>query len=180
MSARLPRFASVGHSNRGIDEFTEMLTAAGVQLLVDVRSFPMSRSNPVFNFDRLPKELAPSGIEYRHLRALGGRRPKQTGVDESINAMWRVQSFHNYADYALGEDFAGAFAELVQLGRERRVAIMCSEAVWWRCHRRIIVDHLLASGHAVDHLMAPGQTVHATMTLGAKITVGGKVVYPAD
>ena len=157
-----------------------MLVAAGAELLIDVRSFPMSRSNPVFNIDLLPSELAPSGIEYRHLRTLGGRRPKQTGVDESINAMWRVQSFHNYADYALGEDFAGAFAELVQLGRERRVAIMCSEAVWWRCHRRIIVDHLLASGHAVDHLMAPGQTVHATMTLGAKITVGGKVVYPAD
>jgi uncharacterized protein (DUF488 family) len=179
MSARLPRFASIGHSNRSIDEFTEMLTAAGVQLLVDVRSFPMSRSNPVFNIDRLPGELSPLGIEYRHLRALGGRRPKQTGVDESINAMWRVQSFHNYADYALGGQFAEAFAELVELGRLRRVAVMCSEAVWWRCHRRIVVDYLLASGYAVDHLMGPGKTVLATMTLGAKMTVEGKVVYPA-
>src|SRR6185437_6583695 len=178
MSGRLPRFASIGHSNRSIDEFTEMLTAAGVQLLVDVRSFPMSRSNPVFNIDRLPNELAPSGIDYRHLRALGGRRPKQPRADESVNAMWRVQSFHNYSDYALGEQFAGAFAELVELGREHRLAVMCSEAVWWRCHRRIIVDYLLAGSHAVDHLMRPGQSDKATLTPGAKITAEGKVVYP--
>ena len=180
MSAPLPPFASIGHSNRSIDEFTEMLTAAGIQVLVDVRSFPMSRSNPMFNIDRLPDELTPAGIEYRHLRALGGRRPKQAGVDESLNAMWRVQSFHNYADYALGEQFAEAFAELLELGRQRRVAVMCSEAVWWRCHRRIIADYLLASGYAVDHLMGLGQTIQATMTLGAKMTVEGKVVYPAD
>jgi uncharacterized protein (DUF488 family) len=179
MSGQITQFASIGHSNRSTEEFTQMLNAARIELLVDVRAFPMSRSNPAFNIDRLPDELTPAGIEYRHLRALGGRRPKQPGVDESINAMWRVQSFHNYADYALGEQFAGAFAELVELGRERRAAIMCSEAVWWRCHRRIIVDYLLAGGYAVDHLMGPGQTVHATMTLGAKTTMQRKVLYPA-
>jgi uncharacterized protein (DUF488 family) len=173
-----PRFYSIGHSNRSVEELVGMLTAAGVQLLLDVRSFPMSRSNPVFNIDRLPDELAPAGIGYRHLRALGGRRPRQAGVDESINAMWRVQAFHNYADYALGEEFATAFAELVELGRKRRVAVMCSEAVWWRCHRRIIVDYLLAGGYAVDHLMGPGHVDHATMTPGAKVTAEGKVVYP--
>jgi uncharacterized protein (DUF488 family) len=173
-----PRFYSIGHSNRGVEEFREMLTAAQVQLLVDVRSFPMSRSNPVFNIDRLPGELSAAGIGYRHLGALGGRRSRQAGVDESINAMWRVRSFHNYADYALGEEFATAFAELIELGRERRVAIMCSEAVWWRCHRRIIVDYLLAGGCSVGHLMGPGKMIHATMTPGAKVTATGKVVYP--
>lgn len=175
-----PRFFSIGHSNRTIEEFTGMLAAAAVELLVDVRSFPMSRSNPIFNIDRLPDELAPAGIGYRHLRALGGRRSRQAGVDATVNAMWRVQSFHNYADYALGAEFAAAFAELVELGRERRLAIMCSEAVWWRCHRRIIVDYLLASGHAVHHLMGPGQTTGATLTPGAHVTAQGKVLYPAE
>ena len=173
------RFTSIGHSNRGLEEFVGMLTAARIELLVDVRSFPMSRSNPVFNIDQLPEKLAQAGILYRHMRTLGGRRKKQPGVDPDLNAMWRVQAFHNYADYALGEEFAAAFTQLLELGNEHRLAIMCSEALWWRCHRRIVVDYLLAAGHAVDHLMGAGQTDPATMTAGAKI-VGGKVLYPAD
>lgn len=172
------RFATVGHSNRGLDEFLGMLRAAQVELLVDVRSFPRSRNNPVYNIDRLPDELARIQIGYRHCPALGGRRPRQLGVDEKLNALWRVQSFHNYADYALGEEFAAAFDELVRLGRDRRLALMCSEAVWWRCHRRIIADYLLLNGHDVDHLMAPGQIAHATPTPGARGTAEGKVVYP--
>jgi uncharacterized protein (DUF488 family) len=93
--------------------------------------------------------------------------------------MWRVRSFHNYADYALGDEFAGAFNELLRLGRDQRVALMCSEAVWWRCHRRIITDYLLLNGHAVDHLMASAHVDHATPTPGARKTTQGKVVYPA-
>lgn len=173
------QFTTIGHSNRSLGEFLDMLGNARIELLIDVRSFPRSRANPVFNIDRLPDDLAQVQIGYRHCPALGGRRPKQSGVDEDLNAMWRVQSFHNYADYALSDAFAAAFDELVHLGRDRRLALMCSEAVWWRCHRRIITDYLLLNGHAVDHLMAPGHIDHAVPTSGARKTAQGKVVYPA-
>lgn len=173
------RFTTIGHSTRSLDELLSMLRAARVDLLVDVRSFPRSRTNPVFNIDRLPADLATVQIGYRHCPALGGRRPRQAGIDETLNAFWRVQAFHNYADYALGSEFTVAFEELLRLGRDRRPALMCSEAVWWRCHRRIITDYLLLSGHAVDHLMGPSHTEHAMLTPGARRTDDGKVVYPA-
>lgn len=173
------QFTTVGHSNRSLDEFIDMLREAQVALLVDVRSFPKSRSNPVFNIDNLPNDLARFQIGYRHLPALGGRRPKQAGVDEALNAMWRVRSFHNYADYALGNEFSRAFDDLVTLGHAQRVALMCSEAVWWRFHRRIITDYLLLNGYPVDHLMAPGRIDPAKPTEAAQRTATGKVVYPA-
>lgn len=160
------RFATIGHSSRSPDEFLGMLRTAGVDLLVDVRAFPRSRANPHFNIDRLPDALDRVGIGYRHCRALGGRRGPQAGVDPRTNALWRVASFHNYADYALGGEFAAALEALVRLGRDRRVALMCSEALWWRCHRRIITDHLMLAGHEVDHLMAPGQVEPARPTPG--------------
>lgn len=175
----VPQFHSVGHSNRRLEEFIEILTAARIELLVDVRSFPRSRSNPAFNIDCLPSDLAKADIDYKQMRSLGGRRSKQPNIDEHINALWHVRAFHNYADYALSNEFSDAFALLLQLGRGQRLAIMCSEAVWWRCHRRIIVDYLLASGQPVDHLMGVRHTDHATMTPGARITANGKVVYPA-
>lgn len=100
-------------------------------MLIDVRSFPRSRTNPAFNIDCLPDHLAHIQIGYRHCPALGGRRRKQPGVNEKLNAMWRVPSFHNYADCALGDKFAAAFDELVEIGRTRRLALMCSEAVCW-------------------------------------------------
>lgn len=174
------QFTTIGHSNRSLDEFLDMLREARVDLLIDVRTFPRSRSNPVFNIDRLPVDLAQVQIGYRHCPALGGRRSKQSGVDEQLNAMWRVQSFHNYADYALSDQFGAAFDELVSLGQNQRLALMCAEAVWWRCHRRIITDYLLLNGHAVDHLMVPGHIDHATPTPGAQRADHGKVLYPAD
>ncbi|MBN9061586.1 MULTISPECIES: DUF488 domain-containing protein [Hyphomicrobiales] len=174
------QFVTIGHSNRSLGEFLDMLGAARVEMVIDVRAFPRSRSNPAFNIDGLPEDLARAQIGYRHMPDLGGRRPKQTGVNESLNALWRVQSFHNYADYALGEAFVGAFHDLVSLGRDHRLALMCSEAVWWRCHRRIITDHLLLTGHAVDHLMAPGHSEHATPTLGVQKDAQGRVIYPAS
>jgi uncharacterized protein (DUF488 family) len=173
------RFTTIGHSYRSLDEFLHMLRAGQVKLLVDVRAFPRSRSNPAFNIDDLPLELARLQIGYRHFPELGGRRPIQSGIDANLNALWRVQSFHNYADYALGITFAGAFDDLVRLGRDRRLTLMCSEAVWWRCHRRIITDYLLLSGHDVDHLLAPGRIQHAAPTPGAQRTGENKVVYPA-
>jgi len=172
------QFVTIGHSNRDLDEFLGMLRAVQVGLLVDVRTFPRSRSNPAYNIDRLPDDLARIQIGYRHCPALGGRRPRQREVDDDLNALWRVQSFHNYADYALSDEFAAAFEALVRLGRDRRLVLMCSEAVWWRCHRRIITDYLLLDGHPVDHLMSPGHIEHATPTPGARKTLEGKVVYP--
>jgi len=172
-------FATIAHSNRSPETVIEMLREAGVRLLVDVRSFPKSRSNPDLNDDRFPQRLADHQIGYRHMLALGGRRPKQPGVDDDLNAFWRVRSFHNYADYALGDDFQHALTELEQLGRDRSLALMCSEAVWWRCHRRIITDYLLLRGREVRHLMAPGRIDVAQPSEGAQLCEDGTVIYPA-
>ncbi len=172
-------FVTIGHSDRTLDELMDMLREARVDLVVDVRSFPRSRSNPVFNIENLPSSLAQRQIAYDHYPDLGGRRPKQTSVDPDLNALWRVGSFHNYADYALGGTFGAAFDALIAVGRARRVAIMCAEAVWWRCHRRIVADYLLLNGHRVDHLMAPGRSDAATPTPGAKRRPDGKLIYPA-
>ncbi|MFA5491045.1 MAG: DUF488 domain-containing protein [Candidimonas sp.] len=174
------QFVTIGHSDRNLDEFLDMLRAAQVGEVIDVRRFPRSRTNLAYNIDRLPEALARVQIGYRHWAAFGGRRPKQPGVDENINALWRVQSFHNYADYALSDDFATALRELERLGRDHRLALMCAEAVWWRCHRRIIADHLLLHGHAVDHLMGLGHIEHATPTPGVRKDANGEVTYPAS
>jgi uncharacterized protein (DUF488 family) len=175
---RVAQFTTIGHSNRSLDEFLDMLLDAQVKLLVDVRSFPRSRTNPIFNIDSLPDDLENMQIGYRHCVALGGRRPKQSGVDEAVNGMWRVRSFHNYADYTLSDQFAEAFDWLLRLGRGQRLALMCSEAVWWRCHRRIITDYLLLNGHGVDHLMGRAHIDRASPTPGAQKTALGKVIYP--
>lgn len=171
-------FVTIGHSNRKLDEFMGMLREARVRVLVDVRSFPRSRSNPVFNIESLPSSLAEIQIGYEHHPDLGGRRPKQKPIASDTNALWRVQSFHNYADYALGAPFGAALDALIEAGRERRVAIMCAEAVWWRCHRRIIADYLLSNGHPVSHLLAPARIESATLTPGATPIHGGKIIYP--
>tara|TARA_R110002020_G_scaffold456466_2_gene672946 strand:+ start:28 stop:561 length:534 start_codon:yes stop_codon:yes gene_type:complete len=172
-------FTTVGHSNRGLDDFLSILRKGRVKFVVDVRTFPRSRTNPTFNIDTLPAELARVQIGYQHLGGLGGRRPKQPQVDENLNAMWRNRSFHNYADYALSEEFDVALCKLFGLGQECRVALMCSEAVWWRCHRRIITDYLIINGHDVEHLMAVGKIEPARLTSGACTTADGKVIYPA-
>jgi uncharacterized protein (DUF488 family) len=174
------RFTTIGHSNRSLDEVLDMLGAAGVRWLVDVRTFPRSRHNPVFNIDHFPDALAERQIGYSHLAALGGRRGRQRDVPEALNALWREASFHNYADHALGEVFGEGFDQVVALGADRRVALMCAEAMWWRCHRRIITDYLVLNGHPVEHLMTPGRTQTASPTPGAMPMPDGKVIYPAD
>lgn len=172
-------FTTIGHSNRSLDDFLAILRESQVDMVVDVRSFPRSRANPLFNIDTLPDELARLQIGYVHSLALGGRRSRQHDVAENLNANWRVRSFHNYADYALGEEFDTAFRELLDLGQSHRLALMCSEAVWWRCHRRIITDYLIVGGHDVEHLMATGRIETARLTPGARRTADGKVIYPA-
>jgi len=172
-------FFTIGHSTRPLDEFIGLLREARVELLVDVRLFPRSRTNPQYNQDTLPQALAVYQIGYEHIAALGGRRGK-SDVVPSVNAFWQHASFHNYADYAMSEAFHAAFERLRELGHARTSAMMCAEAVWWRCHRRIIADYLLASGETVLHIMSPGHIVPAKMTEAAQRAEAGTLVYPAE
>lgn len=171
-------FFTIGHSNRSLEEFAGLLTGTQVERIVDVRKMPMSRTNPQFNEVTLPEALAPFGVSYEHLAALGGLRGKAPDVAPAVNGFWTNQSFHNYADYALTADFREGLRDLIDEGRRRRCAIMCSEAVWWRCHRRIIADYLLAGGEEVFHIMGPGRLEPARLTSGAVVGADGSVVYP--
>lgn len=172
-------FRTIGHSTRSIDEFVGLLRQAGVAQVVDVRTVPRSRTNPQYDRDALPSSLAPFGIGYEHVAALGGLRGRRRDVPRDVNAFWRNESFHNYADYAMGGDFQAGLARLRELGRERCCAIMCAEAVWWRCHRRIIADYLLTAGAEVVHLMGPGQAEPAGRTIAAREVAPGVLAYPA-
>lgn len=174
---RRPTLYTIGHSTRTIQEFVEILKSAAVETVVDVRSIPRSRRHPDYNLDRLPGLLAEHGVGHEHVAQLGGRRSKSRDVSPDVNAFWENQSFHNYADYALSAAFATGLDRLLELAGQRRSAIMCSEAVWWRCHRRIVTDHLLARGHEVIHLMGPNQRTSAELTRGA-VVVGEQVMYP--
>jgi uncharacterized protein (DUF488 family) len=144
-------FFTIGHSTRAIAEFADLLRESDVDLVIDVRSMPRSRTNPQFNADSLAETLAPWQLRYEHIAELGGLRGKARGSESSDNAYWRVRGFRNYADYALTEPFAAGLARLRKLGGLHRCAIMCAEAVWWRCHRRIIADYLLGEGERVSH-----------------------------
>ncbi|TCL71312.1 DUF488 domain-containing protein [Rhizobium sp. BK251] len=171
-------FYSIGHSDRPFDEFLEILEDASINLIVDVRAFPRSSSNPEYNIDILPIGLSAHGIAYEHWSSLGGRRHRQHAIPDECNALWHNRSFHNYADYALSDAFQASLDALIARGNSSRLAMMCSEAVWWRCHRRIITDYLILRGHAVYHLMGAGRIDLATPTPGAVITPQGTVVYP--
>jgi uncharacterized protein (DUF488 family) len=171
-------FFTIGHGKRSIDEFTALLKEAAVTLVVDVRTVPRSRSNPQFNTDTLPASLEANQIAYEHIAALGGLRGKQRTVPSETNAFWDNASFHNYADHAMGDAFHTALARLRQLSHGRCCTIMCAETVWWRCHRRIIADYLIASGERVFHIVGPGRIEAARPTPGARIGPGPTVTYP--
>lgn len=171
-------FFTIGHSNRSIEDFIAPLTAEGIGLLVDIRKIPRSRANPQFNEDTFPDALSAAGIAYERIDGLGGRRGKDPTISPEVNGFWTHQSFHNYADYALSADFHAALDHLIDAGHRRRCAIMCSEAVWWRCHRRIVADHLIARGEKVLHIMAPGRTEPAQLTSGAVVRNADVVLYP--
>lgn len=173
-------FYTIGHSTRSIEEFVALLQAAEVTLVVNIRTIPKSRTNPQYNEDVLPGHLAPFKIEYVRIEDLGGLRSKSKEVEPVLNGFWNNQSFHNYADYALTQPFLDGLAQLIQLGRQQRCAVMCSEAVWWRCHRRIVADHLLARDESVFHLMGKDKIAPAQLTEGAKIEAKTVVVYPAE
>ena len=170
---------TIGHSTRTFAELIALLREARIELLVDVRSVPRSRTNPQFNIDILPEALAAAGVGYRHLPSLGGRRHHRKNAMPSPNTLWRNASFRNYADYAGTEAFRVGMEELEALSRDKRCVIMCAEAVWWRCHRRIIADYLLADGIPVVHIMGHDKFDPAKVTPGARALPGGALVYPA-
>lgn len=168
---------TIGHSTRSIDEFVDLLRCGSVRRVVDVRSIPRSRTNPQYNFDVLPETLSFWQIGYTLIPELGGRRNRQKMVEPDVNGFWNNQSFHNYADYAMSAAFRAGLDQLLTLSAETPCAIMCSEAVWWRCHRRIIADYLLVEGQAVYHLMGRDRVDLAKRTPGLMVD-GGILTYP--
>ncbi|KVF18035.1 DNA repair protein [Burkholderia vietnamiensis] len=171
-------FYTIGHSNRTLDELVAMLRAVDITLLVDIRKMTRSRTNPQFNEATLPDALAAADIGYEHIAELGGLRGKSRDVPDALNSFWTNRSFHRYADYALSPEFRAGLARLIALGEQQRCALMCSEAVWWRCHRRIVSDYLLARGETVLHIMGLNRVEPARITAGATIRDDGAVVYP--
>lgn len=169
---------TVGHSTRTITEFAALLRAGQVEMVVDIRSIPRSRTNPQYNTDVLADALAPWQIAYTQIGELGGRRNKSKTIAADVNGFWTNQSFHNYADYALSNEFGCGLSLLLKLSSDRRCAIMCAEAVWWRCHRRIVADYLLHDGRSVFNLMAVARVDTARMTESAR-PEGASLVYPA-
>lgn len=172
-------FFTVGHGTRSLDEFVALVGEQQVAEIIDVRSIPRSRTNPHFNLEALPANLRLRQISYAHIAELGGLRARQRRVEPSPNGYWRVRSFQNYADYALTDLFAAGLAQLRKEGARSRCAIMCAETLWWRCHRRIIADYLLAAGEQVLHILGPGNVDEAHLTPGAVIRGDKTVIYPA-
>jgi uncharacterized protein (DUF488 family) len=165
---------TIGHSTRSVQEFIALLLAHQIQLVVDVRTVPRSRRNPQFNRESLPQSLRVADIGYEHLAALGGfRRPSP----HSPNAGWRNASFRGYADYMQTAEFGAAIASLAERAQRQRLAVMCAEAVPWRCHRSLIADALLARGIRVEEIISPTRTQPHGMTSFARVE-GVTVTYP--
>ena len=163
-----------------MSEFVDLLKSAQIGVVADVRSVPRSRTNPQYNCDALSQTLGQFAIGYEHIPPLGGLRARAQNVSPSLNAFWENQSFHNYADYALSQSFRCGLARLRALGDERRCAVMCAEAVWWRCHRRIIADYLLAAGESVFHILGADRIEPARMSDAANAREDGSLVYGAQ
>lgn len=170
------RALTIGHSTHPIDAFTGLLTRHRVDTLVDVRRHPGSRAQPQFNVEPLRAALAQAGVDYAWLEALGGRRRTRP---DSHNTRWRNASFRGYADYMETPAFAAAFADLAALVDAKRCALMCAEALWWRCHRSLIADALQASGRPVAHIGADGTLVAHPYTAAAWLD-NGRLRYDAD
>lgn len=166
---------TIGHSTRSIEDFLALLTREQIELLADIRTFPVSRRYPHFNSENLAAALRAAGIEYRHLPGLGGRRAPRKN---SENTLWRNAGFRGYADYMETDEFRSALQEVISLSSTRRVAIMCAEAVPWRCHRNLVSDALVAAGIPVKHIM-DGKLSDHTLTPFARIQ-SGFVSYRAE
>jgi uncharacterized protein (DUF488 family) len=168
--------STIGHSNRSIEEFVELLKRSHIACVLDIRTVPKSRHNPQFGQDQLPGSLAAAGIEYRYLAGLGGlRRPRP----DSPNAGWRNTSFRGYADYMQTEEFARNVDSVIELAQDRRCALMCAEAVPWRCHRSLVADALLVRGIPVEEIIGPQTPRPHELTPFAHVD-GLHITYPSD
>lgn len=165
---------TVGHSTRPLDEFIALLKAHAVKRLVDVRTIPRSRHNPQFNRESLSAALRRVGISYLHMKALGGLRHPRA---DSINTAWRNAGFRGFADYMQTDDFAEGLGRLMKIAKTKRTAIMCAEAVPWRCHRSLIADALLAHGYQAEEIESLKRTRPHKMTPWARVQ-GAKITYP--
>jgi uncharacterized protein (DUF488 family) len=171
---------TIGHSTLSFEAFRDLLLHHGIECLADIRRFPGSRKYPHFNREALAASLAEHGIEYQWLEALGGRRGKQsTSASASVNGALRNESFRNYADYMATAAFHAGIEALLAIARRKVTAFMCSEAVYWRCHRRLVSDFLLARGIEVRHIMSSGAPRPHALTDGAVIS-NGTVTYPGQ
>ena len=164
---------TIGHSTLSLEDFVARLKSFAIELLVDVRSFPGSRRYPQFNKDDLSQSLDRVGIAYQHLRELGGRRRVRP---DSTNLAWRNESFRGYADYMETKEFHDGIERLLELAGKQRTAIMCSEAVWWRCHRSMISDFLKVKGIEVIHIMGEEKSELHPFTSAARV-VNGELSY---
>ena len=168
---------TIGHSTRSLEELIESLQAHGIRMLVDIRAFPASRRLPHFNRESLEEALPKAGIEYRWMKELGGRRKKLH--DDSPNIALRNDSFRNYADYMLTEAFNNAIEDLVRLAEQQPTAIMCAERVYFRCHRMLISDYLVAHGHEVLHIDDAAPPRPHKMMQEARV-IDGHLIYRGD
>ncbi len=169
-----PLVFTIGHSTHPLDEFIRMLQEHGVTLVADVRTVPRSRHNPQFNRETLPTSLGAVGLGYVHLPGLGGwRRPQP----DSPNQGWRSPSFQGYADYMLTPEFEDHLTALIDLTGRERLALMCAEALPWRCHRSLIADSLVVRGIPVAHIMGPGNSQPHRLNPLARV-VGTRITYP--
>ena len=165
---------TIGHSTRTLDEFVELLEAYGVNMVVDVRSVPRSRHNPQFNKETLPESLKLANVKYVHMPNIGGlRRPKL----DSVNTAWKNKSFRGYADYMQTKEFMEQLLNLIVLTKENMVAIMCAEAVPWRCHRSLISDALFVRQVNVEHILTKDNVIKHRLSEWAKVE-GTKITYP--
>jgi uncharacterized protein (DUF488 family) len=174
----MPPIYSIGHSTRPIGEFIRLLEETGVDFVADVRTVPKSRFNPQFNADALAEALAAHSIGYCRIPELGGLRGPRKDGRPSPNGFWENENFKNYADYAGTPPFWAGLRELRDLGRSQTCAMMCAESLWWQCHRRIIVDYLLAAGETVAHIVGEGKLEPARMTEAAVVGRDGVITYP--
>ena len=172
-----PQLFSIGHSNQPLDRFLGLLVQHRIEALVDIRRFPGSRKYPHWNQKNLAASLQAAGIEYHWIETLGGRRRSKKAAPASPNLGLRNESFRNYADYMLMEEFHQAAEKLLEVAARKRTAMMCGEAVYWRCHRRLVSDFLLANNVAVQHIFPNGEIRPHKLTEGGKVEQG-KVMYP--
>jgi uncharacterized protein (DUF488 family) len=160
---------TIGHSTRELETFIAMLRSFDIALVADIRSFPGSRRYPQFNKEALEKSLPENHIQYLHIKELGGRRKVQPG---SLNSAWHNAAFRGYADYMETEDFRKGIKTLETAALKQKTAFMCSEAVWWRCHRSMVADYLKVQGWKVMHIMDAGKAIEHPFTSAASLPDG--------